>query len=203
MLDFFMSETLPLKKRWYEGRMRRSSYWYRVLPMNLVFNISERIISLYYEERLDEAVKEVEAKYGCTEQGVPAGMTEAQEMEMFGEFLSVSYEYLLPLAGCLLVTTLIYGWIITPWTVRRLHDIGMSGKWFIVWMVAQVFALVMLLLSPIVPFAAIINTLVCVLVGIFFLICALIDSQYQANRYGESPKYGRFKTGMKLPEVPQ
>lgn len=185
------------------GRMRRSDFWYRILPLNVLFSITDRILIVYYGTSLEIETKAVEKKYGCSEQGELPEMSDAQTMEYLQEALGAAYGYLLPLVGWLLLTAVLYGWITGPWYVRRLHDIGMTGKWFILWVLAQILYLGLLMLAPIVPYSTELGGAGVVLVQIFLLCCGVIDSQYAANRYGESPKYGRFKKAPVLPPLPQ
>ena len=78
--------------------------------------------------------------------------------------------------------------------MRRLHDIGMSGRWYLVWLVPAVLQVALILVMPILPEVVIygVNGMI-VLAGVFLLVCSLIDSRREANRYGESPKYGWYK----------
>lgn len=183
--------------------MRRSDFWNRILALNVLFGIVDRVLVVWYSSEMEAAVKAVEAKYGWSEQGLPPEMSDAQSLDFILETLSASYGYLLPLVGWLLLTAVLYGWITGPWYVRRLHDVGMTGKWFILWALAQILYLGLLMLAPIVPYSTELGGAGVVLVQIFLLCCGLIDSQYAANRYGESPKYGRFKKAPVLPPLPQ
>ncbi|MDO5463369.1 MAG: DUF805 domain-containing protein [Akkermansia sp.] len=185
------------------GRMRRSDFWNRILALNVLFGIVDRVLVVYYSSEMEAAVKAVEAKYGWSEQGLPPDVSDAQSLDFILETLSASYGYLLPLVGWLLLSALLYGWITGPWYVRRLHDVGMTGKWFILWALAQILYLGLLMLAPIVPYSFELGCIGVILVQIFLLCCGLIDSQYAANRYGESPKYGRFKKAPVLPPLPQ
>ena len=183
--------------------MRRSDFWNRILALNVLFGIADRALGVYYSSEMETAVKAVEAKYGWSEQGLPPDMSDAQSLDFIQETLSASYGYLLPMVGWLLLTAVLYGWITGPWYVRRLHDIGMTGKWFILWVIAQCFYLGLLMISPIIPFSTEVGCAGVIVVQLFLLCCGLMDSQYAANRYGESPKYGRFKKAPVLPPLPR
>ncbi len=185
------------------GRIRRSDFWYRILPLNVLFGITNRVLIVYYGSGMETATKAVDAKYGCTEQGLPSEMSGTQTIAYFQETLSAAYDYLMPMGGWLLLTAVLYGWITGPWYVRRLHDIDMTGAWFILWVVAECFYLGLLMLSPLIPFASEVGSFGVIVVQLFLCCCGLMDSQYAANRYGESPKYGRFKKAAVLPPLPR
>ena len=186
-----------------DGRLRRSDFWYRILPLNVLFGIADRVLIVYYGSGMETAVKAVDAKYGCSEQGVMPEMSDSQAMAFFQESLSAAYGHVLPMSGWLLLTAVLYGWITGPWYVRRLHDIDMTGKWFILWVIAECFYLGLLMLSPIIPFVSEVGGAGVIIVQLFLFCCGLMDSQYAANRYGESPKYGRFKKAPVLPPLPK
>lgn len=191
-----MTELPPstVKQGRYAGRMQRSAFWARIIPMNILYNLGDRIVGAYYSERIEA----VDKQYAVEQDGeliVPE--------EMLGEAFSAIYAEILPLAAFSALILLAYVIITSPWYVRRLHDIGMSGKWFLVWLAPAVLQIVTILTAPILPeFVPYIATGLVLLAGLFMLICALIDSRYEANRYGESPKYGPYKRKLALPQVP-
>ena len=175
--------------------MRRSDFWYRVLPLNVIYNIATRCIDNYYsaqiESNMGSLIKEVET----------AG--ENVSDQLIGDYMGQIYSYFLPLVGLILLVDIIYYVITAPWYVKRFHDVGMSGGWLSVSIIATLFYALCLLISPIIPFAMILGLVVNTASAIFIIICCgLKDSQYAANRYGESPKYGRYKLS-KLPTIPK
>ena len=181
-----MSDTVTIVKPGrYSGRMQRSSFWVRIFPLNILFNICDRWATAYYTERIEAA-----DKLYLVEQGGEMVLPE----ECLGDAVSAIYGELLPYAGLSALILLVYVIIASPLYVRRLHDIGMSGKWYLVWLVPMVLQVALLLVEPFLPEVVIygVNGLVVVAV-VFLFICSLIDSRREANRYGESPKYGRYK----------
>lgn len=179
----------------YSGRMQRSSFWGRIIPVNILFNICDRLITVYYTERIEAA-----DKLYLVEQGGELILPE----EHLDDAISTIYGEILPYAGLSAFILLIYVIVVSPWYVRRLHDIGMSGRWYLVWLVPAVLQVALILVMPILPEVVIygVNGMI-VLAGVFLLVCSLIDSRREANRYGESPKYGRYKhPAVVLPPVP-
>lgn len=172
--------------------MRRWDLWKRLLPANIFFNIIDRVISTYYSNRIEEEGKSM----------VAAGMdVENPTQEQAYEYMDMVYSNLWPMVGLLLLSLLLFVYITSPWQVKRLHDIGMSGKWYLVWLIPSLLAIPFVLISPILPDGAtILPYLITVPAAIFLLICNIIDSQYAANRYGESPKYRLLNPTIQLPE---
>ena len=175
--------------------MRRSDFWYRVLPLNVIYYIATRCIDNYYsaqiESNMGSLIKEVET----------AG--ENVSDQLIGEYMGQIYSYFLPLVGWLVLADIIYYFITAPWYVKRFHDVGMSGGWLSLCIIASIVTSLGLLLSPVIPYSYVASYFVAIPVSIFVLICCgLRDSQYAANRYGESPKYGRYKLS-KLPTIPK
>ena len=188
-----MSENMKVGR--FEGRMRRSDFWYRMIPMNVLYNIAVRLTDNYYtgemESGMGKLIKEVEA----------AGDNASEQL--IGDFLTQVYGYILPLVGWLVLADIIYYFITAPWYVKRFHDVGMSGGWLSLSIIASIVTSLGLLLSPLIPYSYVASYFVAIPVSIFVLICCgLRDSQYAANRYGESPKYGKYKQS-KLPTIPK
>ena len=67
--------------------------------------------------------------------------------------------------------------------VRRLHDIGLSGWWWLLWLL-QVLLVAMLcpLFPALIPFGQILS-----LGGFFVLLCIILPSQPGRNKYGPNP----------------
>lgn len=167
--------------------MRRWDFWKRIIPFNVLFGIVDRCITVYYNSNIEKLEASV---------SVLPEPTEEQAFEYIGQL----YGNLLPMAGLLFLSLLLYVLITSPWQVRRLHDIGMNGSWYLVWLMPTLFHIFYTLVLPFLPEGAwLLPYFLTVPAGIFLFICNIIDSTPGTNRYGESPKYKPFRP---LPPVP-
>ncbi len=190
--DFYLND-MKKKTGRYEGRMTRSAFWNRMIPLNVFFNIVVIGIDNYYANLMEKGLAE-------TLSSVEVAAGDISE-EFAISILTQIYGYVLPMVGWLLLAYVIYYFIVSPWIIKRMHDIGMSGGWFSLCVIATLISLGCVLIVPLIPSAHYVGLAIRIIVAIFIIICGLRDSQYAANRYGESPKYGKYK--KPLPEVPK
>ncbi|MDR0790268.1 MAG: DUF805 domain-containing protein [Bacteroidales bacterium] len=74
-------------------------------------------------------------------------------------------------------------------SVRRLHDIGKSGWWMLIFYLASVvLSVLMTLLITVVPFIVFFVAIAIMAIAIWMLIWVCKDSQMGDNQYGEYPK---------------
>lgn len=143
----------------FSGRARRKEYWYFTL-MNWIigFCLTLPFMCSYFNVIF---------------QAVSSTDTLPTEDELF----------LTTLANMSLISIILYALVIiyqiavfiptlALW-VRRLHDIGKSGKFLL---------LILVLFIPLV------NILACIILPILFLVWACTDSQIGENKYGADPK---------------
>ena len=138
----------------FNGRARRSEFWYFYLLVSII-NV---IITTIYVILLFSIKPKIEFP--------------SYNFSYFGYFKALPWY----LKTILIIYIIIYLAFFLPSlgvTVRRLHDTGRSGWWVLLY------------------FIPIVN-----IVGVFVLIyfCAL-DSKFEANEYGPSPKYMSVSEG--------
>ncbi len=157
----------------FSGRARRSEFWWFSLAL-IIIEIIISIISLFTRDW-------------------NAYFLASRNLEHL-EMLRISYcnfGGILSLIFC--IVTFIPSLSVQ---VRRFHDVGKSGKWVIVPLLAS-FAIIvgicMLskenLLAPIPLILIFVPLLLFGVFGIIFLVWSCLDSKPQTNKWGPSPKY--------------
>lgn len=185
-----------VKQGRYSGRMSRYDFWMRMIPTNVLFGLTIRLIDHYYGVLIEKETTPLIQELETSAEHMQPELVEEKTWNL----LMLTYKHLLPSLGIQTLLMVLFIIISSPWVVKRMHDIGMSGNWYLLWVFAQLGLLSMGLLAPIVPFADVVGMLLYILSGLFILICGIKDSQYMPNCYGESPKYAKF---YKLPQIPR
>lgn len=147
----------------FEGRARRKEYWWYWL----IYLVISVVLMIGY---LIPVVKMAIAN--------PSG--EINEMEMLRAMLGNPF---------LIVWLLFYLATLIPGiavTVRRLHDIGKSGWWYLLPLGGSVAGSIGELFSE--TSVAISLALIAAFIGILFLVWMFTDSQPEANQWGPNPK---------------
>ena len=111
------------------------------------------------------------------------GRARRREFWMF-TLINIIIEILLSLSGVEFLSGLYSLFVFIPSiavSVRRLHDVGISGMWLILFLFPAI-ALVIPVVGPIIVL------LLWVLLIIFFIWYLIMDGEPEPNKWGESPK---------------
>lgn len=147
----------------FKGRARRKEFWFFMLFyfISIMLSLTVSYVILFSSN----STEELETMF--------------KSFEM-GDVSSVMGVWLIPYAVVLLATFLPSIAV----QVRRLHDVGRSGWWVLVYVILQFLT---------VPFAetkgvGVILTLLSFAMGIVLLVWLFTDSQYEENQWGPCPK---------------
>ena len=159
----------------FKGRARRKEYWYFIL-FNCIF-----AMTLYICYMVSAIIK--------VASGAATG-GEYDEMQMYSEMLKNPFLYIY-YAYCLVM--LIPSLAVN---VRRLHDIGKSGYWMILYIVDMILCFAGQFILGVNTVITIMLFLAILAIGIIWLVWMVTDSEYGPNKYGPNPK------GEGNPETP-
>ncbi len=155
-------------KRWkdFKGRSCRKEYWFFVLSYNL---ISISLLSCYI----------------ITVWGALTIWGTMDNVFDWGDWIMLLI--CIPILLVLLVSSLVLFYLPIPLTVRRLHDIGLSGYWYFLIIFVPIALQLWNLLDTDAALAVTIIAWIWSFVQLVVL--GFIDSQKGTNKYGDNPKW--------------
>ena len=188
--DLWQNFVLALRKSFViKGRAPRIEYWSFVLFSTIIINVFLTVLQIIAVSMLPSETLAALDTPGVD--NMPEHLAGGARIMLF--VLGIVY-FLLNLAIMIPQTTV---------TVRRLHDVGRSGKWLLGYLVLMAVWFISLLcmiaelatdqrndfISTAFPAIFVVMLLIIFAYGLYLFVLTVLDSKRGPNKYGPSPKY--------------